>query len=129
MRRWIIGTAGVLAMIAVVAIYWLFYDNRLPTSGSFPIDLAAIRAEAARMPGGGPVRIETETLSHVRVPKIAMVAGSDWSKIDVARIEPPAGLPRPLDRDRHSLRSGGVARVQRRQLRSCGLAAARAGHG
>ncbi|MBA2919389.1 MULTISPECIES: MBL fold metallo-hydrolase [Sphingomonas] len=86
MRRWIIGTAGVLAMIAVVAVYWLFYDNRLPTSGSFPIDLAAIRAEAARMPGGGPVRIETETLSHVRVPKIAMVAGSDWSKIDVARM-------------------------------------------
>ena len=86
MRRWIIRIAALLTVLAVVAVYWLFYDNRLPRSGSFPIDLAAIRAEAARLPGPGPVRIETEMVSHVAVPKIAMVAGSEWGKIDVARM-------------------------------------------
>lgn len=37
------------------------------------------------MPGPGPSRIEVEKLSHTFVPKIAMVAGTRWGKVDLVR--------------------------------------------
>lgn len=86
MKRWIIRAGIALLIFAATAIYWLFYDNRLPRDGAFPLDLAAIRAEAVRLPGPGPVRIETETISHMMVPRIAMVAGTGWDKIDIVRV-------------------------------------------
>jgi len=73
MRRWIVGIGAALAVAAVAAVYWLFYDNRMPGSGDFPLDLAAIRAEAGHFPGPGPTRIETEMVSHVGVRR------SPWS--------------------------------------------------
>jgi len=87
-RHWgriAIGIVAVAVLVFAAAAYWLFYDNRLPRDGRFPLDLAAIRAEAARLPGPGPQRIEVEIVSHTPVPKIAMVAGTSWGKVDLAR--------------------------------------------
>ena len=75
----------VLLLLLGAAIYWLFYDNQMPNDGSFPIDLATIRTEATRIAGDKPLRIEVETVSHTKVPKIAIVAGTDWNKIDMVR--------------------------------------------
>lgn len=84
MRKLAWGVA-VLAVIAVAAVWWLFYANGSP-DGRWPLDLAAVRREAARLPGPGPVRIEAETVSHQRVPEIAMVAGAGWGKVDLVRV-------------------------------------------
>lgn len=82
-------TCSVLAAIFLAtlggACYWLFYDNRMPTSGNYPLDITAIRTEAARIPGAKANAIEVETLSHTRQPKIAIVAGTSWKKIDLVR--------------------------------------------
>lgn len=74
-----------IALILAAALYWLFYDNRLPGSGSFPLDIAAIRAEAARIPGDRARLIQVETVSHSLKPGIAMVAGTSWKSIDLVR--------------------------------------------
>ncbi|GAA0297136.1 hypothetical protein GCM10009087_03650 [Sphingomonas oligophenolica] len=78
---------GLLAIVLILAaaVYWLFYDNRLPPTGSFPLDIAAIRAEAARIPGDKARLIQVETVSHSWKPGIAMVAGTGWAKIDLVR--------------------------------------------
>ena len=75
---------ALLTALIGVAIWWLFYDNG-STAQSFSLDLAAIRAESARLDGPGPVRIEVETVSHQRVPEIAMVAGASWTRVDLVR--------------------------------------------
>ncbi len=88
MRRWIsrLGKLfAVLALLAACAIYWLFYDNRMPSSGKYAIDMATIRAEASRIAGDKASRIEIETLSHNTLPRIVMVAGTSWGKVDQIR--------------------------------------------
>ncbi len=78
-------TAAILGVVAIAAVYWLFYDNRLPADGHYAIDLPAIRAEAARLPGPVPERIEVEVVSLQKVPRIAMEAGADWGDADIIR--------------------------------------------
>ncbi|WP_425229646.1 MBL fold metallo-hydrolase [Sphingomonas sp.] len=88
MARWLrrLGCAGgVIVLLLGAAVWWLFYDNRMPRSGRFDLDLAAIRAEAARLPGPGPARIEVELLSHTNAPRIGIVAGTSWGKMDMVR--------------------------------------------
>ena len=75
----------VIMVLAIASVYWLFYDNRLPHDGDFPLDLAAIRAEAGTMPGALPDHIEVEVLSFQQVPRIAMQAGADWAPVDLIR--------------------------------------------
>ena len=87
MRRWVRGGSIALFIVAMglaVAIYWLFYDNRLPANGRFPLDLTALRAAAGPV-ASGPQRIEIEQLSHNDAPRIAMVAGTDWQTIGLVR--------------------------------------------
>ena len=87
-RKWPARLAKALLFIILVlaaAVYWLFYDNRLPSTGSFPLDIAAIRADAARIPGDKARLIQVETVSHSLEPGIAMVAGTSWKKIDLVR--------------------------------------------
>ena len=83
MRRLTVGL-GLLVLLLAGAIWWLFYANGRP-DGRFPLDLASLQAEAARLPGPGPTRIEVETVSHERQPEIAMVAGAGWGKVDLIR--------------------------------------------
>ncbi len=83
--RWPYTVIVILLALTGSAYYWLFYDNRMPTSGSYPLDFKAIRAEATRIPGPRASEIEVATLSHTRVPEIAMVAGTSWNKIDEVR--------------------------------------------
>ena len=66
--------------------YRLFYDNRMPSQGSYPLNINVIRAEASKPAGTLATSIQVETLSHTLVPKIAMVAGTNWSKIDTVRV-------------------------------------------
>ena len=87
MLRWIRGITAVLGLATIglaIAVYWLFYDNRLPREGRFSLDLAALRAAAGPV-GAGPLRIEVEQLSHTDVPRLAMVAGTDWGNVDLVR--------------------------------------------
>lgn len=86
MRRWILVGLAAMAFLTSAAVYWLFYDNRMPHSGAFPLDLAAIRREASHIPGPGPIRIETEALALRSAPEIAMVAGSSWRKVDIVQL-------------------------------------------
>jgi glyoxylase-like metal-dependent hydrolase (beta-lactamase superfamily II) len=85
MKRFVLGSTLVLALALAAAFYWLFYDNRPPEDGTFPLDIAALRQEAARMPGAGPDSIEVETLYWVTVPRIALVTGTDWSDLIFVR--------------------------------------------
>jgi glyoxylase-like metal-dependent hydrolase (beta-lactamase superfamily II) len=84
-RQLLLWIPTVIVMVAGAAIYWLFYDNRMPSDGSYPIDIAAIRAEADRIQGDKPIAIQVETVSHTKVPEIAMAAGTGWDKIDLVR--------------------------------------------
>lgn len=84
--RWRVlgGLVSVTAWSLLAAVWWLFYVNGTP-SGTFPLDIAAIRREAARLPGPGPTRIDIERVSHEAAPKIAIVAGTSWRNIDMVR--------------------------------------------
>ena len=85
MKRVVPGILLALVLGLAAAMYWLFYDNRPPASGSFPLDLAALRAEAAKLPGQGPVRIEAEHVYTSQVPRIAMIGGTDWGQLPLVR--------------------------------------------
>ncbi|WP_435417364.1 MBL fold metallo-hydrolase [Parerythrobacter aurantius] len=85
MKRLLIGTLLAVLLGLAGAFYWLFYDNRPPAEGTFPLDIAALRKEAARLPGTAPVSIEVETLYWVVVPRIALVTGTDWSDMSFVR--------------------------------------------
>ncbi len=85
MKAWLVRSILLLAVVLAAATYWLFYDNRSPREGAFPLDIAALRREATTIPGAGPERIEVETLYRSSVPKIAMVTGTDWGELELAR--------------------------------------------
>ncbi len=85
MKRPILSALLISVIVAVGTIYWLFYENRSLSDSNFPLDIAALRQEAASIPGTGPERIEVETLYRSRVPKIAMVTGTSWSEIELTR--------------------------------------------
>lgn len=83
--KWLAGLGVLLAVFAGLAYYWFFFDNRVPSKGQYTIDIAAIRVAADEVPGEKADRIEVETVSHTFVPKIAMVAGTQWQKVDMVR--------------------------------------------
>lgn len=85
MIRWTAAAILSAGILFAAAVYWLFYDDRLPATGRYRLNIAAIRAVAASLPGPGPTRIEAEIVSHTPVPKIAIVAGTSWSSIDMVR--------------------------------------------
>jgi glyoxylase-like metal-dependent hydrolase (beta-lactamase superfamily II) len=85
MKRILLSLLATLVLVLGAAFYWLFYENRAPTEGSFPLDIAALREEAARLPGAGPERIEVESLYWVTVPRIAVITGTDWSDLSFVR--------------------------------------------
>lgn len=76
--------ALIVLLVLAVAVYWLFYDNELPNSGRFDLDLARIRTAAPS--GPGPESIEVEEVSHTFVPKIGVVAGTSWRSFDMMRV-------------------------------------------
>ena len=85
MRSILLRIMLALLLLGGGAVYWLFYDNRPPSEGSFPLDIAALRKEAATIPGTMPLAIEVETTSHTLQPKIALAADTSWAKIDMVR--------------------------------------------
>jgi glyoxylase-like metal-dependent hydrolase (beta-lactamase superfamily II) len=85
MKRLVLTGLAALVLAVLATIYWLFYDNRPPSDGTFPLAIAALRQEAARFPGEGPSSIEVETLYWVNVPRIALITGTDWSDMSFVR--------------------------------------------
>ncbi len=85
MKRLLLCALLIVTLGIAAAVWWLFYDNRPPASGQFPLDLAALRHEAARLPGPGPTRIQVEGIYHSLVPRIAMIGGSDWGELAMVR--------------------------------------------
>jgi glyoxylase-like metal-dependent hydrolase (beta-lactamase superfamily II) len=84
-KKSIVPAVAFLAIMLGGAYYWLFYDNRIPRQGGYTLDIGAIRTEALKISGPRATSIQVETLSHTLVPKIAMIAGTDWSKVDTVR--------------------------------------------
>lgn len=87
-RRILIALAALVVVIVTAFgayVYWMFYDNRMPSSGKFALDIDAIRLMSQSIDGPLAQRIEVETLSHTFAPKIAMAAGTDWSQVDLVR--------------------------------------------
>ena len=82
--RWSVGALALFVILFSAAYYWLLIDNRMP-AGRFDLDIAAVRQAAAAFTGAAPTAIEVETVSHTMVPHIAMVPGTDWSRIDTPR--------------------------------------------
>lgn len=78
-------TAALLALLLAGAIGWLFYLGDPAPERPFALDLAAVRAEASRLPGPGPRDIQVEITSHDAVPRIAMTTGASWAKVDLVR--------------------------------------------
>lgn len=85
MKRVLLGGLLLLVFGSLGVFYWLFYDNTAPSEGEFPLDLAALRAEANAIPGPGPSDIEVETIYRSIIPRISMVTGSDWSDMAMVR--------------------------------------------
>ena len=95
-RRWTNRIAvglGVIVLATVGAYAWLFLDGGAARHDRFALDRAAIRAEAERIPGEKAQRVEVETVSHTLTPKIAMVAATDWRKVDLIRVSYRVVLP------------------------------------
>lgn len=45
-----LGVAALsVSLVLVAAVYWLFYENALPSSGTFDLNLDRIRATASSM--------------------------------------------------------------------------------
>lgn len=98
MKRWLRRLAILVVVLLAMfggAVWWLFYDTGPGPRGTYTIDMAAIRAAAASVPGPLPDHIELEVISRDSVPRIAMVAGTDWAPTDLARtsyrVVSPAG--------------------------------------
>lgn len=114
-----LAALGILMLLVMaVAFYWLFYDNRPPASSRFPLDLAAVRAEAGTVPGAVPDRIEVEVLAFRQVPRIAMQAGADWAPVDLIYasyrlVWPDHSLVIDSGQDERSARTAGMAVYQR----------------
>ena len=85
MKRALLSSLLAFLLSFCVAVYWLFYDNRPPTEGRFPIEINALRQEAATLPGNGPSSIEVETIYWSTVPRIALITGTDWSPMQFVR--------------------------------------------
>jgi glyoxylase-like metal-dependent hydrolase (beta-lactamase superfamily II) len=88
MKRALKWTGGIVAIILIslaIVLFWLFYSNQATPDSRFPLDLGELRRVSGTVPGAGPALIEIERLSHTMVPRIAIVSGTGWGKIDMVR--------------------------------------------
>lgn len=87
-RRWgqlAALTALLIAVTLAGAVLWLFYHDGPPARVAYRLDLGQLRVVAGQVAGPSPTHIEVEIVSHDAVPKIAMVTGTDWGKVDLIR--------------------------------------------
>lgn len=85
MRRLLLSGFVILTVGLGAAVYWLFYENRPPSEGDFPLDIIALREAASSISGPGPSRIEVETIYRSKVPRIALITGTDWGDLKFVR--------------------------------------------
>lgn len=72
--------ALVLLVLAVPAYWWFFVESGTP-QGTFSLDLAKLRRLADSMPGEKPAAIRVEEVLEFEFPRVAVLAGSGWSKV------------------------------------------------
>jgi glyoxylase-like metal-dependent hydrolase (beta-lactamase superfamily II) len=86
-----------LALIVLIAVpyYWLLMDTGPTSAPMLPIDLARLRAEAARIPGPRPVAIEYAAVATHTSPGTVLVAGgglkTEETGVFVWRLVTPGG--------------------------------------
>jgi len=122
LARWLAITVVGLFCLAGGAVYWLFYDTGPAPRAPYALDLQAIRAAALSVPGSLPTHIELEIVSHDAVPRTAMVSGTDWSKIDLARasyrvVSPDRSVIVDTGYDEANARASGADRYDRAAYR------------
>lgn len=66
--------------IGSATYYWLIVESHLPSSGSYTIDMAQVRALAETLPGEPPGEIRVETVGTITFPRTAVVAGDGWEE-------------------------------------------------
>jgi len=89
MKRWLRRVTILIVVLLALfggAVWWLFYNAGPAPSTPFALDIKAIRTAAKSVPGALPDHIELEVLSRDAVPRIAMVSGTDWGQIELARV-------------------------------------------
>lgn len=86
-----------LALIVLIAVpyYWLLMDPGPTSAQMLPIDLARLRAEAAKLPGPRPQAIEYALVANQPTPGTLLVAGgglkTEETGVFVWRLATPGG--------------------------------------
>lgn len=69
-----------LLVLAAPAYWWFFVESGTPSS-TYGLDLAELRRLADSMPGEKPSAIRVEEVLEFEFPRVAVLAGSGWSKV------------------------------------------------
>lgn len=69
-----------LLVLAGPGYWWFFVESGTP-QGTYSLDLAELRRLADSMPGAKPSAIRVEEVLEFEFPKVAVLAGSGWSKV------------------------------------------------
>jgi glyoxylase-like metal-dependent hydrolase (beta-lactamase superfamily II) len=86
-----------LALIVLIAVpyYWLLMERGPTSAPMLPIDLARLRAEAAKVPGPRPQAVEYAVVASQRTPGTLLVAGgglkTEETGVFVWRLVTPGG--------------------------------------
>lgn len=86
MPVWLRRTLRVLAVVVVlagIAYYWFLVEDHPPDRGQFHIDMAEVRRLANSLPGAKPQSIGVEQVVVFRFPAIAVMAGDNWTILDI----------------------------------------------
>jgi len=73
-----------LVALSIPAYWWLLVESHRAPAGSHAIDIAEVRRLAAALPGVGPQRIRVETVAQLSAPRVVVVAGDGWQRIDLS---------------------------------------------
>lgn len=72
--------ALVVLVLLVPAYWWLLIESGTP-QGTYALDVAELRQLADSIPGEKPSAIRVEEVLEFEFPKVAVLAGSGWSKV------------------------------------------------
>ncbi|MGH7286619.1 MAG: MBL fold metallo-hydrolase [Myxococcota bacterium] len=76
--RIVLVSTAALAVVLAVAWSWLTARETLPTESSYRIDVGALRALAASLPGPGPREIRSVLVAEVALPRGVIFAGEPF---------------------------------------------------
>jgi glyoxylase-like metal-dependent hydrolase (beta-lactamase superfamily II) len=80
LKKILIGVAAVVVVLAGVALALLKTTASLPEHCAWTLDLAAVRAAAASLPGDKPTAIRAESILSLEMPEAMVVTGGAFAK-------------------------------------------------